>query len=474
MINPISLKNSKIAVLGLGKAGASAINALCRAGADIYAWDDGVASREKLQEQDIKSVHLVEPDNMPWNEIKLLIMSPGIPLTHPQPHKAVILAKKAGCKIVCDIEVLYQAQNQAKFIGITGTNGKSTTTSLTGHILKQAGISCEIGGNIGIPALDLNPLDSNGVYVIEMSSYQLDLIAQTHFNISVFLNITPDHLDRHGDINGYIAAKIHIYDQQGQNDCTIIGIDDEYTKAIYNKLKSDNKIGKIIPISTKEEVAGGIMVKNGVIYDNISGNTNSYELGSLDRLPGAHNGQNIAAAFASALTIGVNAKDIIPAIQSFHGLKHRIQLVKTINGIKFINDSKATNADATANALRAYEDIYWILGGQMKEGGIESLAEFFPKIRHAFLIGAAQDVFARTLDGKVPYTKCETMANAFDLSSEMALNEKVDNAVVLLSPACASWDQWPNFEVRGDAFCEMVESIKDAGENQLKKIKNEI
>lgn len=460
MITPEYLKNCKIAVFGLGKAGMSAVNSLTRAGAEIYVWDDGEPARLKLAAEARKDVHITPVEKMPWNEIKLLAMSPGIPLTHPQPHKVAVLAKAAGCPIICDIEILSQTQKSAKFLGITGTNGKSTTTALTGHILKNAGLKTEVGGNIGIPALDLEPLGADGVYVMEMSSYQLDLIKKTHFNIAILLNVTPDHLDRHGDMQGYIDAKCHIFENQGKNDFAIIGVDDEPSQKIYEKLKAAGNIGHIIPISTKRDIDGGITVKSGVISDN-NGVYPTYDLGILDRLPGEHNGQNIAAAFASAKALGVKPEKIIEGIKSFQGLKHRIQLAAEINGIKFVNDSKATNAEATANALRAYDDIYWILGGLSKEGGIDSLEEFFPKIRHAFLIGKAQDEFANVLEGKVPYTKCETLANAFEVSAKKALGEARNGAVVLLSPACASWDQWPNFEVRGDAFCEMAEKLKD-------------
>jgi UDP-N-acetylmuramoylalanine--D-glutamate ligase len=263
-------------------------------------------------------------------------------------------------------------------------------------------------------------------------------------------------------MQGYIKAKSHIFDNQGGGDFAIIGVDDANSQKLYEELRAVGKIGHIIPISTKRELSGGILVKEGVIYDNTDISLpRKYHLGNLERLPGAHNGQNIAAAFATSLSLGIAAEDIISAIKSFAGLRHRIQLAAQINGIKFINDSKATNAEASANALRAYDQIYWIAGGLAKEGGIGSLAEFFPRIRHAFLIGKAQDDFAKALDGKVPYTKCETLAKAFDASAKQALHDDVKGAVVLLSPACASWDQWPNFEVRGDAFCDMSEKLAD-------------
>jgi len=461
MIKPSSLKDSKIAIFGLGKAGISTLNALRRAAAKIYVWDDTEAAREKLKAENLKDVAVVAPEEMPWAEIKLLALSPGIPLTHPKPHKIVELANAAKCPIVCDIELLYNACDKAKFIGITGTNGKSTTTALTGHILEKCAVKSQVGGNIGVPVLDLEPLGNDGVYVLEMSSFQLDLIKQTHFNVSVLLNITPDHLDRHGDMQGYIKAKSHIFDNQGKDDFAIIGVDDEHSQKLYESLKAEGKIAHIIPISTKSEVAGGILVQGGVIYDNTDKNSpKKYELGDLERLPGEHNGQNIAAAFSASRAVGVPAKEIISAIKSFAGLRHRIQMAAQINCIKFINDSKATNAEASANALRAYDQIYWIAGGLSKEGGISSLEEFFPRIRHAFLIGKAQDDFAKVLDGKVPYTKCDTLAKAFETSAKKALSENVEGAVVLLSPACASWDQWPNFEVRGDAFCDMSEKLE--------------
>lgn len=472
MINPTYLSNCKIAVFGLGKAGTSTVNSLLHAGAEVYVWDDGEAAREKLKAENKKDVHITPVAQMPWNEIKLLALSPGIPLTHPKPHEVVVLANQANCPVICDIEILSQSQNKSKFLGITGTNGKSTTTALSGHILKTAGLEAEVGGNIGIPALDLNALGSDGIYVMEMSSFQLDLIKQTHFNVSILLNVTPDHLDRHGDMQGYVDAKCHIFENQSKNDVAIIGVDDEPSQKVYEKLKAAAKIGTIIPISTKREVAGGILVKEGVIYDNTWAAQQKYVLGKLDRLPGEHNGQNIAAAFAATKALGVPAEKIIEAVKSFGGLRHRIQLAAEIDGIKFVNDSKATNAEATANALRAYDDIYWILGGLSKEGGIGSLEEFFPRIRHAFLIGKAQDDFAKVLDNKVPYTKCDTLAKAFEASADKALSDARKGSVVLLSPACASWDQWPNFEVRGDAFCEMAEKLESekGGKKEIRKI----
>lgn len=455
MITPTHYKNKKVAVFGLGKAGTSTINALLRADAKIYAFDDKQESVQKLSDnnQNIKAEAL---DKTNWQEIDSLILSPGVPFTHPKPHQIVTYATNAKVPIICDIEALYQSQNAANFIGITGTNGKSTTTTLIDHILKHAGKKVATGGNLGIPALDLEALDKTGFYVLEMSSYQLDLIDRTRFNVSILLNITPDHLDRHGDMAGYSKAKCRIFKNQTKQDFAIVSIDDSYCKNIYQDLVNEGKIGDVIAISTQKILNPGISVRNGIIYDNQFGN-DQYNLGELERLPGEHNAQNIAAAYAAAKAINISSDVIIEAIKTFQGLRHRIQLVRQIGAVKFINDSKATNAEATQNALKAFDNIYWILGGLAKEGGIESLSPYFPKIKHAFLIGKAEDDFAKTLEGKVNYNKSGTLAQAFSEAASMALKNPAEKSVVLLSPACASWDQWPNFEVRGDAFCKMAE-----------------
>jgi UDP-N-acetylmuramoylalanine--D-glutamate ligase len=257
---------------------------------------------------------------------------------------------------------------------------------------------------------------------------------------------------------GYIKAKEHIYDNQGAGDIAIIGVDDDYSTSVYNKLKSNGKIGKVIPISVEKQLPDGISVIKCVVYDNI--NNKKYDLGYLKRLAGKHNEQNIAAAYAAASFAGVSGEDIIKAVQTFEGLPHRMQYIAEIDGVTFINDSKATNAEAAAKALVTFDNIYWIAGGMPKEGGITTLDEFFPKMKHAYLIGAAQNEFADTLEGKVKYSKCDTLAKAFAVAKDDAMKNKTEKPVVLLSPACASFDQWPNFEVRGYAFCDMVKELK--------------
>lgn len=471
MVIPSLYKGKKVAVFGLGKAGMSAIYALHKAGAHIYAYDDNVPACKALEDEALSGVTIAPPGTYPWDTMEVLVLSPGIPLTHPMPHPVVILAKKAGCPMVCDIELLYQAVPNATYVGITGTNGKSTTTALIGHILRFAGRKVAVGGNIGIPALDLDTLGKDGIYVLELSSYQLDLVEKLPIHISVLLNITPDHLDRHGGMDGYIAAKRHIYDNQNRKDTAVIAVDDNYTRTLYATLVKENRIGYIIPVSSVQALPQGVTVKGGKIEDHITGKGQNHGLGELPRLPGQHNAQNVAAAYAACRQLGVAPEVIIAAIREFQGLAHRIQWVDEIDGVLFINDSKATNAEAASKALAAYDTVFWIAGGKAKEGGIASLVPFFPRIKHAFLIGEAQDEFAKALEGKVPFTRSQHLENAVKQAAcaarEWVANKKgKQHAVVLLSPACASFDQWKNFEARGEAFCTMVKELEQAGKAQ--------
>lgn len=467
----IRYRNQKVAVFGLGKAGKSAAIALAAGGAEVLVWDDNQPARDAFFDHSVEGAMLAEkavmqePSNYDWAQVKALVLSPGIPLTHPKPHPVVELAKAAGCPVICDIELLFYSCRGPNYIGITGTNGKSTTTTLIGHILKYAGIQTQIGGNLGIPALELDALGKGGAFVLEVSSYQLDLLSKTKFDIAVLLNITPDHLDRHGGMDGYVAAKKRIFKDQNAKDVAIIGVEDAYCNQIYNQLRQEKKTGKVIPISTDKRIEGGVSVINGVLYNDIdTKDMFGINLGNLPRLPGKHNAQNIAASYAAAYMLRVKTDVVVEAIHSFAGLRHRLQIAGETPYVRFVNDSKATNADATSKALASYPEgaIYWIAGGLPKEGGIASLEGFFPKIRHAFLIGQAEPEFATTLEGKVAYTKCGDLKTAFEAAARMAAREAEANkekAVVLFSPACASFDQWKNFEVRGDAFCEMAEAF---------------
>jgi UDP-N-acetylmuramoylalanine--D-glutamate ligase len=369
-------------------------------------------------------------------------------------------AKDAGCEVIGDIELLHRSRSVARKIGITGTNGKSTTTSLVGHILKQYNSKVEIGGNLGPPALSLQPLGADGTYVLELSSYQLDLVNRTRFNIAALLNITPDHIDRHGGMEGYIASKLHIFDRQGTEDVAIIAVDDTHTQSVFEKLTVQKK-QRVIPVSSAQVLEKGIHVDTqGVLHDRLEGEESfSFDLTPIASLTGQHNWQNAAVAYATARVWGLEGGKIAAAMKSFPGLPHRLELVASMDGVRFINDSKATNAEAAEHALKPYDTIYWIVGGRPKEGGIAMLLPWMKHVAHAFLIGEAEAEFARTLKGKAPFTHCGTLEHAFAKASAMAFSEKKKNAVVLLSPACASFDQWPNFEARGDAFRAFAQAL---------------
>ena len=456
-------QDKKLGVFGLAKAGNGAVSALVAGGADVFAWDDKEDSRKVFAQHFTEGkVRLLEPRSWPWKDLTALVLSPGIPLTHPAPHYTVQLARDAGVRVTGDIELLCEAQPLARKIAITGTNGKSTTTSLIGHILAQAGSRAEVGGNLGTSALTLAPQGSDGCYVLELSSYQLDLLHAARFNIALLLNITPDHLERHGGMEGYVTAKSHIFERQTKHDFALVGLDDDYSRSVYTVLRQTSA-ARIIGVSVTHELKQGLFVdKEGILRDKLEPEHASLvNLYDIPNLTGRHNWQNAAFAYGACKLYGLAPREIEKGLRSFPGLRHRLQLVATIHGTRFINDSKATNADATSHALAPFNNIYWIAGGRAKEGGIETLAPYFESIAHAFLIGEAEAQFARTLEGKVPYTLCQTLDKAFEAAAQKAFDERKSGAVVLLSPACASWDQWKNFEERGDAFCMMAEKLLD-------------
>jgi UDP-N-acetylmuramoylalanine--D-glutamate ligase len=465
MIKVTQFANQKVGVFGLGKAGEATIASLLAGGAEVYAWDDryealGTRDQALVSASPIPNAQSLIPfRDWPWAELKALILSPGVPLTHPKPHEVVDYAHKANCPVIGDIELLFNACPKARYVAITGTNGKSTTTTLIGHILKSAGLKVEVGGNLGTAALSLNPLGTDGIYVLELSSYQLDLVKTTRFNVAAFLNITPDHLDRHGSMEGYVAAKKHIFARQQKDDVAVIAVDDDYTRGI-----RDWGLGigtsKWVQVSGHQILPEGVYVSEGDLHDTSLLIPNPQSLTHIATLTGRHNWQNAAVAYATCRACGVAADVIYKAMQSFSGLRHRLQLAGTIGNVRFINDSKATNADATANALAPYNEIYWIAGGKPKAGGISTLDDYFPNIIHAFLIGAAEEEFAQTLSGRVPYTRCGTLNEAVKQAAEMAFAQGRKNAVVLLSPACASFDQFKSFEQRGDIFCQLIDELQ--------------
>ncbi|MDX2095679.1 MAG: UDP-N-acetylmuramoyl-L-alanine--D-glutamate ligase [Alphaproteobacteria bacterium] len=444
----------KYGVLGLGKSGRATVESLQASGAQVVAWDDGEAARSVAQKE-FPGLALLPVAQWEYAGLAALVVSPGITLTHP----AVLAAQRQGVEVLGDVELLWRAQPKARYIGITGTNGKSTTTTLIAHVLTACGKRVEVGGNLGTPALALAPLGAEGIYVLELSSYQLDLIRSTRFHTALLLNISPDHLDHHGTMEHYVAAKKHIFERMQKSDVAIVGVDDAASEAIARALIA-GKRQCVIPISAKRPVDNGISVANGMLLNRFGLRAMTGDIAAVKSLRGEHNGQNAAAAYAACLVNGCAHEAIIAAMQSYTGLAHRMQWLGEIGGVQFVNDSKATNADAAEKALKTYDAIYWIAGGLAKEGGIAPLTEYFPKIRHAYLIGDAAADFARTLEGQVAYSACDTLDKAFAAASHDAARDGVKGAVVLLSPACASFDQFANFEVRGDAFVQLFEQLK--------------
>jgi UDP-N-acetylmuramoylalanine--D-glutamate ligase len=413
----------------------------------VLAWDDRENAREVAKKLGAEPLAL---EDWAWENLQSLILSPGVPLTHPEPHPIVRMARAAGAEIVCDIELLWrEAQGRSRFVAVTGTNGKSTTTALIGHVLSVAGMPVSVGGNIGRSALDLDEPEDGRVYVLEMSSYQLDLTQRFRPDVAVWLNLTPDHLDRHGDMPGYAKAKARIFANMTAAQTALLGIDEPEMEVVAGAVRASGRtrlrtfsVGRH-PDASLYVDAEGALTEDGTAAASFAG---------LPTLRGAHNWQNAAAAWGAASALGLEGDDILAGMATFPGLAHRMELVGRRGSVLFVNDSKATNADAAAKALATFDPIYWIAGGQAKAGGIDSLAEFFPKIAKAYLIGSAADAFSDALAGQAPHVIAGDLDNAVRMAAEDAALDPRQEPAVLLSPACASFDQFADFEARGDAF----------------------
>ncbi len=454
MIEVFPFAGLPVAVFGLGNSGLAAARGLMQAKAEVWAWDDNGDARAGAE-----GIPLVDLYDCDWKELTTLVLSPGIPLHYPKPHPIVEMARAHNCEIIGDVELLGRSMRDAAYVGITGTNGKSTTTALLGHIMQVSGREAEIGGNLGTPAIELEPLGAEGVYVLEMSSYQLDLTFSITFDVAILLNISPDHLDRHGGFDGYIKSKKTIFNRQTKPRAAVVGVDDEPSRKICEELKSAGD-QVVIPISGLGPVSGGVYAEGGMLIDDMENTAIPVlDLKNLAALPGVHNWQNAAAAFAAAKAAKVAPHAAMACIQSFPGLVHRQELVEVIEGVAFVNDSKATNPEAAARALACYDNIYWIAGGRAKQGGLEALQPCLGRVRRAFLIGEAAEAMAKALDGRVDATLCGDLATALEKARTQVADDAVDGAVVLLSPACASFDQFDNFEVRGEAFRRLVEAL---------------
>lgn len=423
-------RGERFAVLGLGRAGLPAARALVAMGADVTVWDDKPEARAQAE-----GLVVAEPE---VTGLSALVMSPGIPHRLPRAHPVAVAALAAAVPILCDADLLYRAVrasgSKARFAGVTGTNGKSTTTALLAHILTTAGVPNAAGANLGTAALALPWLGDDGVYVLEMSSYMLERIASLRFDAAAMLNLSADHIDRHGDMAGYAAAKRQIFARQTADDTAVVGADDPLSAAM-----ADGLAARVVLVSERD-----------------------VPIASAVTLPGAHNAQNIAAATALARALGVDDAAIAAGIRSYPGLPHRQERVAEIAGVVWVNDSKATNADSTARALACYDRIVWIAGGTAKEGGIADLVEFFPRISQAYLIGRDAPVLAKTLDEYgVSFSDVGTLEAA--VAAADAYVRGHDAAVVLLSPACASWDQFTGFDQRGDRFRSLARGLSHGG-----------
>jgi UDP-N-acetylmuramoylalanine--D-glutamate ligase len=463
MIPARQFNGKKVALFGLGGSGLATARALVEGGAEILAWDDNPDSVARAEQEGISVGDLHHAD---WSGFSSLVLSPGVPLTHPKPHWTVELARGVGVEIIGDIELfcrerMLSAPN-SPFIAITGTNGKSTTTALTAHILKAAGRDTQMGGNIGRAVMTLDPPEPDRHYVVECSSYQIDLAPSINPTAGILLNLTPDHLDRHGTMQHYAAIKERLV---AGSETAIVGIDDSWCAQIAERLERAGR--HVTRISKRLPLTDGYFADGTNLMEAVHGRYSRVAfLEGIGSLRGQHNAQNALAAVAACLKVGLELGEIQSGLESFPGLAHRMEQVGRKDHVLFINDSKATNADAAAPALSSFTRIYWIAGGLPKEGGIEPLRGFFPRIAKAYLIGEAAPAFSATLGEAVPYEISGTLAAAVEHAAHDAAKDDSGEAVVLLSPACASFDQFKNFEVRGEAFrqaADAIEGVKPIG-----------
>ncbi len=453
---PVTTSAGKtVAVFGLGGSGIATAKALIAGGATVAAWDDGANGRAAAEKAGIPLVDLSIAD---WSQFADLVLAPGVPLTHPEPHWVVLKAREAKIDIIGDIELFCRERNalapDAPFIAITGTNGKSTTTALISHILRESGRDVQMGGNIGVPILALEPPAQGRYHVIEMSSFQIDLTPSVNPTVGVLLNITPDHLDRHGTMESYAALKLQLLENASLR---VVGLQPARKYLRRPATESATLNFDAVTLISGAETAN-IHVQNGLLRCDENSKC-IVDLTAVPTLRGSHNGENAAAAFA-ALSSFLDEATIARYMRTYPGLPHRMEEIGRVGDTLFINDSKATNADSTEKALLSFpQNVFWIVGGKPKDGGIESLRRYFPGIVKAYLIGSATDAFAQTLDGDVAIIPCVTLDVAVARAAADAAASGRETPVVLLSPACASYDQFANFEQRGDAFRTLVTGL---------------
>jgi UDP-N-acetylmuramoylalanine--D-glutamate ligase len=459
MIPVSSFAGKTVAVFGLGGSGLASCHALRAGGAEVVAGDDGA---DRLAEAAKAGFITADLRTVSWANFSALVLAPGVPLTHPVPHWSVLRAREAGVEVIGDIELFCRERKRhapdAPFVAITGTNGKSTTTALIAHLMKVAGYDTQMGGNIGTAILSLEPPRMGRVHVIEMSSYQIDLTPSLDPTVGILINVSEDHIDRHGTLANYAAVKERLVAGVQPRGAAIVGVDDDFSRASADRLEQAGK--RVVRISVKNPLPDGIYVEHETIVRASGGARNEIaRIGGIGSLRGLHNAQNAACAAATALALGVGADVLQQGLRSFPGLAHRMEQVGRRGDVLFVNDSKGTNADAAAHALSSFADIFWIAGGKPKAGGITGLTDYFPRIRKAYLIGEAAAEFAGTLGNTVPHEMSGTLDVAVAQAAADAEASGLTDAVVLLSPACASFDQYRNFELRGARFRELVQAL---------------
>ena len=459
MIPITAFAGKRLAIFGLGSSGLASASAVLAGGGDVIAWDDNAEAVAKAHSAGVPTADLRELD---WAKISALVLAPGVPLTHPAPHWSAALARAAAVEVIGDVELFCRERRRsepdAPFVAVTGTNGKSTTTALLTHMLRHAGREVEIGGNIGTPILSLAPPRRGRVHVIEVSSYQIDLAPTLDPSVGILINVSEDHLDRHGTLANYATVKERVVSGVLAGGTAVIGVDDKWCAAAADR--AERRGQQLVRVSVRRPLPDGLYLEKDTVMQAAGGGARPLaRIGGIGSLRGIHNAQNAACASGAALALGLSASEIERGLCSFPGLIHRMEQVGRIGRVLFVNDSKATNVDSAAQALACFSEIFWIAGGRAKTGGISSLSGFFPRIRKAYLIGEAAAPFANELEGKVVYVISEKLEQAVEQAARDALASDSAEPVVLLSPACASFDQYRNFEVRGDRFRELVRAL---------------
>lgn len=468
MIPVAGYQGQKVAVLGLGRSGLATARALVAGGAEPLLWDDSPESRAKAEAEGFALTDLTRHGAL--DGVAVLVVSPGIPHLYPAPHKVIARAMEAGVPVDNDIGLFFRSyatkdwdgfDQTPRVVAITGSNGKSTTTALITHILREAGRPVQMAGNIGRGVLDIEPAQDGEVAVLELSSYQTELARALTPDVAVFTNLSPDHLDRHGGMGGYFAAKRRLF-AEGGPDRAVIGVDEVEGRFLADQMGQGAADDRVIRVSSGTKLDGfgwAVFARKGFLAEWRKGRqVASIDLRDIMGLPGAHNHQNACAAYAACRTLGLGPREIEAALRSFAGLPHRSQLVGERGGVRFVNDSKATNVDSAAKALQAFDRIRWIAGGMGKEGGIAALQPLLGSVVKAYLIGHSARDFALQI-GDLPHEICETMERAVARAAE----EAQAGEVVLLAPAAASFDQYPNFEKRGEDFMARVQAVLAAG-----------